>query len=217
MAPEGTYDAGRIADLGAAQEMALAEKPGRDAAEAIGDELQKQAETDLDEEQRKNLEIMEGVKKLYPDAFMETVDKNGKKVMFVEPRLPGETGSAFLNVLTMDGIFNVTMSPVGGTENKNVIDWDEFTKFTKANYANVNTGLSVPINEKVVPDKKTREESSQNYLSATRWNLSNDTGIDNFKNALTEAQARGEAKKKLDVENNEKRSVSYLLDKLAVR
>jgi len=35
MAPEGSVDQGRIADLGSAQEVAMAEKPGRDAA--LGD------------------------------------------------------------------------------------------------------------------------------------------------------------------------------------
>lgn len=68
---------GQVADKKVAEELAYLEKPARDR-EA---ELKRQYETGLTEQQRANIEIMNGIEEKYPLAFQKYVDLKGRKIL----------------------------------------------------------------------------------------------------------------------------------------
>jgi len=92
-------DKGRIADPGEAQELANLEKPARDREIT----MEKEHETGLTEEERKNIEVMQGVKKKYPN--LETADTEYGPMVVATERNAHMTGSMF--VFTQKGLFRV--------------------------------------------------------------------------------------------------------------
>jgi hypothetical protein len=84
---------------------------------------EKQAETGLTEEQKRNVDVMDGLKKKYPDAFEKIEDSKKRKVLVVNSSVDPSSK----DILTKDKFVSLWM---GGYENgkrdiKNV-DWDKF-------------------------------------------------------------------------------------------
>ena len=87
---------GQVADPAKAQEIANLEKPARDRELS----LNKEHVEGLTEEQKKNIEIMDGVEKKYPNAF-ETIEHDSGKVLW--GKKPGG-GSV---ILSKEGVFGI--------------------------------------------------------------------------------------------------------------
>jgi hypothetical protein len=68
-------NAGRIAEPLKAQEIANLEKPAID----LEVKMERQAQNELSPEQKKNVEIMEGLKTKYPEAFEKIIDEKGRE------------------------------------------------------------------------------------------------------------------------------------------
>jgi hypothetical protein len=75
---------GPIADTNTAHDIASVEAAqGRNAALAREQELKLQHETGHTDEQRARLEVMDGLKQMFPDALKEYTDDRGRKVLIV--------------------------------------------------------------------------------------------------------------------------------------
>lgn len=103
MAPADSIDSGRVADLSAAEELAISEQKTRDLESA----LRREAASGYTEEQLKMLERIAVIKEKYPDALVEEI--NGDlRMWFVDVK---DAREQF--VFTLDGVFKVWLKTEG--------------------------------------------------------------------------------------------------------
>lgn len=220
MGAPGTAQAGEVinpglvVDVNAARDIAnVQNEHGNIAAQAREGELQKQAETGLNESERKNLELMDGVVKIFPDAFEEKMDEKGRKILFMVPTKEGETGSVFQTIMTLSGTYIVNMNPIGGPKNVDSIDWAVF--IDKAKSQDYTRGRSGEVSiDTVVKDVWLKENTSRMSMTVYKNEMMTEEDIRRFNESLNAAQTRGEEAKRNVQKTEEETSASNILASL---
>jgi hypothetical protein len=158
---------------------------------------------------------MDELQKAYQDGFIEYFDKNGKKVLVLQPVEPGATGSAFVDVITVDGFFIVKVSSIGGPKNIEAIDWADFSEKVKAKNPRPNASVEIELDENLIVDKSVLDISERSLDVYTR-DMTNAMGLERAKNALIGANARGEkrraTKERLSLASEAKNILSSLIE-----
>lgn len=215
MAPKDTYDQGRVADYNTAEEMAYIEKPGRDNSLALQEELQRQAESGLDDKEKAMYEVMTALKDRYPDGIIEKIDSKGRKFLLLQPRDYGTAGSAFIDVVTKDGAYSVNFDAIGGFKNVDAVNWAHFTDSIKERNFLPGRTNNLDVDKELVVDNDVLSSARQTYLSIYTRDLTSDTGLDIFKKELVEADERGMKRstesKLLEAQRDPKNIISKLL------
>lgn len=132
--------AGMIAEPAKAEELAYLEKPTRD----IEIRMEKEAQMGMTEQQKKNVELMEGVESKYPDGFIKIVDSKGDKFLIThgydswspneDRKLPGES-----LVISKYGVVAADTRNFFGVDNLiSAVNWDLFND--QLNYRTSNEG-----------------------------------------------------------------------------
>ena len=115
--PESTVK--QVSDPGAAKELAGIEaQQGRDAALGREAELKREHETGLTDEERANIELMDGLKENYPDAFVDTLDDKNRRLLILKRGKQGFDARKEDPVYTQLGHFSVQVP--GSAENYNL-------------------------------------------------------------------------------------------------
>lgn len=206
-APEGTYDAGRIADLGSAQELANLEKPVAMAQQR----LEREADTGLTDQEKEYIEIMDNKLKfnkkgeaINTHAFKEVVDDKGRKYLVLH-MTPHETTvdtreyykPGFLVLMGKNGPIGISTTLSGwGLDNKST----EEDVIRKLDLVDLGDKLERPVENQlpalgdggrmdvVLRDGQDKKEAN---VYAYRYDLSNPEGFTDFKNAVAISELRG--------------------------
>lgn len=205
---------GKVVDVDAAHDIAnTINEQGQSVGLVREKELQRQAETGMTEEERKNVELMEGVKNKYPDATIEKIDEKGRQMLFLNPKKYGETGSAFLQIMNQFGVFTIDLSVVKGAEKFEEIDWTEANDFVqKIDFSKLSYPI-LPVSS-LVKDSRARSEAKSDYMSISKFDFTSENSMRSFSDHLKNAQILGEKKKELEKNTREVLNVETILGKL---
>jgi hypothetical protein len=192
MVGEGIYettgaDTGRIKNPDVAHELANVEAPGQNARAAKEGELQRQAETGLSDDERKNIELMNGWKEKYPDAFEQVVDNKGRMVLEMSGVANNDyifTQKGILEL--MNGSYKPTLSEYDATRIQDKVE-EIGDKFGSNNSGWEAFDKSVVL--------KSEKSYSPGLISIRKMDLTSEIQRVSLHNQLRQAQAEGQRNK----------------------
>lgn len=189
---------GLIADANTAHELAeIEEQQGRNTASARESELQRQAESGLKTNERIYMEIIEGLKKDYPNALVSHIDEQGKEYYVLYPVERGGTGADWINVISQAGCFWVDIRVLGGATNYNKVAWGEvFSKISTLRGDDdsfcTNIDSNIIIDDKIVPKETDRANlRPEDYIRIEEVNLGKSSNQDTYRMQLEKGEERG--------------------------
>ena len=206
---------GLIVDVDAARDIAnVMNEQSIPAGLAREKELQRQAETGLDPEQRRNSELMDGVKQNFPNAVREVIDGKGRRMLFLEPPKQGDAGCVFLEVMTLDGVYTINFMNIGFPDKADAVDWAkaaDIMKATKIERYGIPNKIRIAD---VITDTGIIEVARGNSLDFYVRNLEDASEVQILKENLIDAEKRGKEKKDSDEKAKEVTSSGAILGKL---
>ena len=194
--PEFLDKTGRIAEVAPAEELAHLEKPARDREL----NLKKEAEEGLTAEQKKNIEIMDGVEQKYPHAFKTIQDESGKVLWGIRP------GGGSI-IFGKEGVFRIYGETMPEGLRDDLIDEKKLAELVNDPKSDKYTGIYHwrNINRDGVSESRHFEKTyllkegvnseSDKHFSLGKLNLTTEAGQEKVRESLTRAEKLGKEKK----------------------
>jgi len=198
-----------IKDPNVAHEIAKVEATqGVDAALKREGELRRQHVDGLTDWQRRNIEIMDGLSGDYPDAFAETTDSLGRRILLLETS--GINFDYSDTIITQNGIAHINLDEA-------------------KSYGFENTDLTPVVS--VLADRSLPHEARFNYIYTQvtepkngerrkaliyyrEVDLGDDEALNSFRTALTEVQKINAERKVVRAKIDEKQTADSILSRL---
>lgn len=193
---------GPVADLDAARKMANTENQfGRERVGVVEKQLAREASGELSEEQKKNIEIMNGVEEKYPGLLTEVDGGEGRKMLvaggiFAYEEAPGSIAEGIKKdmalVFSKDGILlfqNYLVGRRDGTVEQ--IDWKKFADVLENGSKDEdfwdrkgNSEYATVSANSVLRERNEKYSDLFDYLRVFRYDLGDKDAIPGIKDAL---------------------------------
>lgn len=200
---------GQIQDPEIAEKLAYEEKPARD----MESNLRRQAESGLTEQQKANIELMDGLEIKYPLAFDKVIDDEGRKLLCINTW--GDQNQTWglgdVIFVSQEGIFShITRKGEGALTIDRVDATELLNKLSVGEYTLLNSGgMLFPLD--VV--KNDARKYFGNSVVLNRLNLSDEI-VSNLKGQLERQQASVAERKQTEEAKQKKLDIKGLLDRL---